>query len=708
MTPPGRSPRRTLWLTLVLVLLVPGPAGARPPVGESGAAVLEPQMEPVIRDIFRAVRDCRVQGIAIRGGVVEALLDPGGDGDCRVVLVAPGEPVEDGMARRPGATVDMTHSPTCPVPCIEQVQEGIRSVGGALRFVKAGPPPSTGEGPQVGRVGAGRPTGEPWNLGPEASLALVALLGLALVAILIGGLPRAVRRVWAWDHGWVLLVLLGGAGLVLLGEALTATLRSGDEWINQSYVLTATWSALNQGQYPHPALYFEVLAALNGFRTLVHVVITGQGLLDASLDLAIRRPFDAILMARGLSIVCWLGVVAVVWRLATRFGGAWWTGLLAALVVVRGEQLYPSTLSPYPLGILLTVLAIEIAWWEAREAGPRRVALSGICMGAAVGTHYLSALFAPLALLVFWLVPGPLSDKVRLSLRWGLWVVAGFLATNPRLPWDLPNYLHFWHYRVQELRVFDPNNDWMRPADSRALSPAFYWDLFRGRDLRGAMLAGGLAFLAAAVRRREPRLLFPLLLGALPVAVLSVVQTRYEHYLQFLLPGAAVLAFAWLPIVMPDRMAPRFQALAALPLAAFLAWVPSLGQPPMAGWGRGVVRSDPYGAAVAWVRSRPEVRDRLFVSGLPMDVVGPVLDQRGAAMQVGREAAAMLFRDTGLHVQWRDVRAGGLDSVRDRPWVTIGEVTAVPTPPGDGWLLVDWIQQGGLEFRLWVPREGGP
>jgi len=709
MTPPGRLRRGPLMLAVGLAL-VSAPSPAQHASGGPSSRVLDPGMEGVVRGIFQPVRDCRVQGIAIRGGVAEALLEPAEGGACRVLLVAPGEPVEGTLLRRPGARMDLVQDPSCPGPCIDQVLQGIASAGASIRFVEAGTGPRGGgvpgfdpSAPEGRRPVPGTPL-----LGPEASLALSAILGLVLAGALLGGLPRAARRILAWDHGWVLLVLVAGAGLVLLGEALTATLRSGDEWINQSYVLTATWSALNQGQYPHPALHFEVLAAANGLRALIHSVATSQGLLEASLDLAIRHPFDSILLARALSVLSWMGVVVVTWHLATRFGGAWWTGLLAALVVIRGEQLYPSTLSPYPLGILLSILAIDLAWRDHRDTGTRGAALPGLCMGAAIGTHYLAALFAPLAVLALFMVPGTLAGKVRRSLRWGLWVAAGFLVTNPRLVLELPNYLHFWHYRVRELYVFDPYNAWMRPADSRALSPAFYWDLFRGRDLRGAMLAGTLVFLVSSVRRRDPRSLFPVIWGLAPVVVLSLAATRYEHYLQFLLPGAAVLGFAWLPRAMPDFPGPRYRTLAVLPLAVFLAHVPSLGHPPMAGWGRGLVWSDPFGAAATWIRSRPEVADRIFVSGLPMDVAGPVLEDRGFGAMMGREAASRLFREMGIRVDWRDVRAGGPGFVPDRPWITIGEVTAVPAPPGDRWRLADWIQQGGLEFRLWVPRGEGP
>jgi len=731
---PSRS-RRSPFSLAVGLCLVLGPTIARPsPTGPD--RVLGPDAEPVIRQIFKAVQDCRVDGIAIQGGVIEATLSPRSGERCRMLLVAPGEPAEP-LPRIPGSAADLLHQDTCPQSCVDQALQGLASVKSDLRFLEAGsgssarPGISNPSGPAAGISNQGGP----WvcALSPGASVALSAFLGLVLVAFLAWGLPRVLRALRSQDHGWVLLALLFGMGLVLFGEAWTAPLRSGDEWINHSYVLAGLWNGLHLGHYPHPALSFEVLSALYGLWAAVHAVVTGQGLLEASLDLAIRQPFGQILLARGVSVLCWLGVIGVVWSLAARTGRAWWAGLLAALVVFRGESLYPTTLSPYPLGILLAVLSLDLSWRMERAPSNRQVVLSALCTGAAIGTHYLAVLLAPLALLAFWMLPGTFSRKVRLSLRWALLVAVGFWATNPHLWSDLPEYLHFWQYRAEELRVFDPNNAWQRPADPRALSPLFYWELLGARDLRGAMAAGSLVFLFLGLHRRDLRFLLPVLWGVLPAFLLSLVATRYEHYLQFLLPGAAVLGFAWLPWWMPSSLGPAVRTPLVLAVAGMLAGVPFLGQPPISGLGRGLRWADPYGEAVRLVGRQPGLRGDILVGGLPLDVVLPVLETRGTAGQIGALAAAMIRQDAGVGVSWGDPRRRPMNQPgkgawrdagvgvswgdpRRRPmnqpgkgaWVTIGEVTAVPGPPVEGLVLRDWIQQGGLEVRLWMPREGAP
>lgn len=546
-------------------------------------------------------------------------------------------------------------------------------------------------------------------------------LGLGLVFLVAVGLGvfLGVRAVVRNPGAKAVLPILAAAFASQCWLASGAPYWTGDELVNFSSSLTAAFTYLDLVSYPHPALYFNLGTGVFGLAAGFLSVVGGIPLEEAALRVAAFHSTEVLVACRCLSALAWTGVLATVNAGTVALCGRAWAGVAAMLALAAADLLYTTSFSPYPLGVLFCCLAVHhvVLARPERPVDPRWAAMAGAWFGLAIGSHYLSLILLPAAATA--LIARAWRRPVASVAAFGGALLLAFVATNPRLVVNLPDYLGFWGFRLSEVATFDVQNTRSAAAAS-ATGPLFYLRLLSVRILPWLAIPGLVVLGVRLSRTRDPRLLGALALPLWLLVLLSSVATKYQQYLLFLVPSLAVAAMAGIAWALEQPAVARFgKALAAgvVVLAALDALVVS-------GVAMGSYRSGPGLLAEA-----PESELLRAVATLPpgarVGVTSPTLALPRLAVTEGRipgdavRRFGQLFRErTGRAVSWVDVPAGGerashlagVDWLYALDWGISAPLVVPMLPQGSD---IEWTRlRAGLSHGLFRLRhgagEGGP
>ncbi len=529
---------------------------------------------------------------------------------------------------------------------------------------------------------------ETWSVVP---FLMVAGVGILAVAGLAWCLFATVRWILRQRDGRALLGILAAGGVLLAMRAFDAPFGSGDEIVNFTSGLVASVSAFHLVEYPHPALYFNLAASLDALAIAARWAFGEGGLPAAAAAVLLDHALDLLVAARLLSVLAWLGTAVVAWRMALRVCPDRHAALLAPVLLIPAELLYPASFSPYPLGVLLSyLLAYEALFREDRpELDPHRAAVLGVLGGLAFGAHYLSGLFflaVPVAILA-----GPRRRPWASLGAFSVTAAVAFVAVNPRLFLDLGEYARTFFYRVGELGQPDPRRLPTGDGTDPTGDPAFYLGVLSRQFIAWVALAGAAAALARS-RQRNLATAFALGLPLLLLAVLSAASTRYLHYLLFVYPALAVLGAPLLSAGVEAAARWRRGRLALLVLALALCAGATWWNADRGDVGRGSLRSsDPVRAFRTFLATTPG----------PGQVVGVTSPSLAEVEQAIRRDIAPAWLGPAL----RD-RVTGTRGVEVR-WMTLGDLRTGRAPD---WLYaLEWSGAAGgylpRDDRLEVVRQ---
>jgi hypothetical protein len=317
--------------------------------------------------------------------------------------------------------------------------------------------------------------------------------------------------------------------------------ESGDEWGNTVAALRVLYERGNPGAFIHPALYYDVTAALFAlvFAALRLAGLAAGASTPAELLVVDQRAF--LYAARALSLlaaVCALGLLQRIGRGLWSNVAGW--GAAALLALLPLHVLYAKTVRVDALFVALFVYA---AWRVAClvDGGDRRAwRVAALAVGLATAANYNGGL------LVFWLVAA-----VWLG-GGGRWDVAGalslaalsFVAVNPFVLLDFTTFAANFSYQAGLAAQTHPG--W----EGRGV--LFYADdLWRASPPLALVVGLATVCFAAFGNRRER---FLLSLPVLYFALFSVLRTREDR---FMLPALALFALfaAGLPALIARRLA---------------------------------------------------------------------------------------------------------------------------------------------------------
>jgi len=345
---------------------------------------------------------------------------------------------------------------------------------------------------------------------------------------------RTVLRVVAWT-------LVSVAVLVALW---TMPLHDGDEVANTAATFAALLTGFHPANYTHPAgATFLGAAALDAIG-LLWTLGGPLGSPVALADLLIAHTWLCLLVLRTLSFAAWILALCVLARVARRLAPESHAQPHLVCLLVLPVGLWQATsVSPYPLAMLCTLLA----WILALRPSRLRAALCGLALGAGIGTHLFAGLWLPFVVALLTLRR---PDRARTLAALALGLAAGILLSNPRLALDWPLYEAQLRYRTGAI-------DAPEFASAEGTSPLSYltW-LLAGWPIG---MVGGAVYLARRGRGRAPPgpIVASLLTGLAILVLLSVLRTRYERYLIWIIPlvtPAASLGLADLQAWLGDRL----------------------------------------------------------------------------------------------------------------------------------------------------------
>lgn len=520
-------------------------------------------------------------------------------------------------------------------------------------------------------------------------LFLAALPGLLVLAGLAAGLIAAVRWILRDPHGPAAMVILLSGLVLMLSRSWDAPFRSGDEITNFASSLVGAMSAFDLVEYPHPALYFNAAASLHALALAGAAVFKGGGLAAVAGTL-LERYADLLFVSRALSSLAWLGVAVVAWRMALAVCRDRGAALLALALVIPVELEYPTSFSPYSLGVLLSYLLVYVALFRGPrpEWNRREAAILGALAGVAVGSHYLAALFVGVIPAVILMAPrrrSAGSPAASLAVFAGVAALA-FMVSNPRVFLNLDQYFLNWVYRFVEIREADPRRVGSHAMTWTTHGASYYLGILSGRELLALAMAGAVAALAGGGRDR--RMLAAVGVPAGLLLVLSLVSTRYLQYLLFVYPGLAVLSALALSAVMEPagswRPPARAILLAALALCGATTWTNAQWTYPA---DQSLRATDPVLHFETWLGTVPP-------PGADVGVTSPNLALFEKAVSTGR-APVWLTGATAARI--REV-AG-----QDVRWVKLADLNTGHVPD---WLyLVEWRAAAGVFLPSKLPLE---
>lgn len=261
----------------------------------------------------------------------------------------------------------------------------------------------------------------------------------------------------------------------------------------------------------------------------------------AGLDRLTHQP---LLSAKAINVLASTGVTILILLVGTAPKGSvplsgrhYWYGL-AALVLLLSDQLFTYTAGKtwnHEIPAFLLIAAI-LAHVRCVDTGRWSwAALSGFCIGGAIGTRltYLPIAAAFPCLLVF--APLPRRARVSALVAWGLACLVALLPSLYFLCADRERFL-FDNLQFPRLRLLDP-------ADTRAQKTMTWWRKVRYffKEIVAHSLPLTIAFLVSSIEpiRRRVRQLEPVSYGyavcavVLPLAVLGCFlpsRYQYQHY----------------------------------------------------------------------------------------------------------------------------------------------------------------------------------
>jgi hypothetical protein len=248
----------------------------------------------------------------------------------------------------------------------------------------------------------------------------------------------------------------------VLGLAYSVAIPLGEAPDEADHLAYAAYIAqtqrLPQGaemtQAKHPPLYHVLAAAVGGWAGL------GAGFLRANPDVGFTSDASpnffvhttveswpwrdgplAMRLARLVSVLAGVGLVAATYALGRAVWPSWPNGALAAAIFVAflPESLFVGgAMSNDTLAALLGTLAL---WLALRSRTPWHAVITGIVMGLGLWAKVSVAALWPVVCLVM-LAQGWAAGGWRRTLRprvWGLTAIAGLVALAVTAPWFLRN-----------------------------------------------------------------------------------------------------------------------------------------------------------------------------------------------------------------------------------------------------------------------------
>ncbi len=448
---------------------------------------------------------------------------------------------------------------------------------------------------------------------------------------------NAARQQLTNRHALALALWTGLLGSWVFRTARHAGVLSDDELVDYAQAALGVFTAARPVELIFPTGWTQLV-------TLLMAPIVYLRLPDAAAATAVHSaaaspsaaPLAAALLdggPMGLLIGRWLGSACLV-ALAVGVGRAITlrTGAAAGIFAI-GALLTSAYLQPLAAQASPHVPALALAWAavlllaSGETAKRHQAGFAGLLMGYAMGSHGLAVLVSVAALPLWW--------RHRRALHLAiLGTAAGVLVSNPHL-WDQwPAYLANLRFRLAEIGA----------AEAVADAPnADYGAML----LTTPMLLVGLAMWAVALpmerRLRSWDRLGPAATGVVLLALLFTMQTRFDRYFAWALPGliwAASLGFGG---VIRRLRSTKLDALAAGTFAVIcLAWyaIP-VAQAPCP---NGIDEERPLaeiavrrsGAPIVFITQVPQLRRAVVAGLLPPEFEAEVLS--AVSQRVGGRA----------------------------------------------------------------------
>ena len=420
-----------------------------------------------------------------------------------------------------------------------------------------------------------------------ASVLLAIGIGLLFLAAAVAGMTFGLRAFLRLPGGRPVHVLLIGAFVAQCIMAVGVDYWSGDEILMLSSALTAVFADLSLVIYPNPAVYLNLAVGMTGMVSGLSSIVGGTPLEEAAMRLAVLHFTDLLVACRCVTALAWTRVLAMAYMSVLALGGRVSAGVAAILLLFSTNLFYTTAMQPHALGVLFGMIAVyHLVLHRPRDpVTPGWAAVSGLLFGVALSTHYLDILLLPVAATALFA-----RSWRRPLVSVGSFVcvlILTFLILNPRLFLDWSEYAAFLRYRFSEISRFDAQNPQLM-APSRETGASYYPYMLASHPIFFIALAGLPIAAVRFWRTREPQVAAFLLLPLGLLAILTMVATKYAHYLLWVSPPLAIIAVVGVSWALDRLKSLRLRIL----LAAFVI-VPSA-------WDAASIFAD------TMVRQRPE------------------------------------------------------------------------------------------------------
>jgi len=372
-----------------------------------------------------------------------------------------------------------------------------------------------------------------------------------------------------WRQAAVAVLVVALALVVAAGVAARVVglpqyvAESGDEWGNMVASLRVLHERGDPGAFIHPALYYDVTAAVFLLVFAVARVFHLCGDAPTIADVFLCAPRSFVLAARAVSLF------GAVWALAALYGFARWlwsrpAGWAAAalLAVLPLHVLYSKTIRVDALFVAVFVSATWCVVWLLDDRSRRAAGRAAAAVGLAAAANYNGGILIVWLIAALWARPtgeGNVARRVAAALA-----LAGvvFLAVNPFVLLDASTFATDALYQAGLAITAHPG--W------EGRGPFFYAaDLLRASVPLAVLVVVSVLCFAAFGTRRERFLV------SVPVVYFVLVSALRTREDRFMLPALALFALvaAGLPALLGRRLAawPRSAAAAALLCYAGLA-----------------------------------------------------------------------------------------------------------------------------------------